>query len=268
MFGAKNGKVQMGASDIQFNVFGKGEEDLVIIPGLGDGLRTVKGMALVMARVFRAYSRDHRVWVFSRKDILEAGATTRSMARDLAGAMDQLGIKSAKVMGVSQGGMISQWLAIDHPEKVSKLAIAVSVSRQNKVIQAVVKNWIEMAEQERYGDLAINTMFMTYTEKGMKKWRPFLWFVRMTGKPSSQERFLIQARSCLTHDAYPELEKVQCPTLVIGGAKDQIVGGPEVQQEMADAIPDSQLHIYPHLGHGAYEEAKDFNKLILDFFRS
>ncbi|MTI96928.1 MAG: alpha/beta hydrolase [Firmicutes bacterium] len=268
MFRAKNGKVQVGGSDMHYNVFGKGTEDLVIIPGLGDGLRTVKGMAIVMATVFRSYGREHKVWLFSRKDKLEANMSTRDMARDLAEAMDQLDIKSAKVMGVSQGGMISQWLAVDFPQKVRKLAIVVSVSRQNETLQRVVNSWIEMAEQKRYGDLAVDTMLKTYSEKGLKKWRPFFWLVKMTGKPQSQERFLIQANSCLTHNAYPELSKIQCPTLVIGGAQDNIVGGEEVQKEMAEAISNSQLHIYPELGHGAYEEAKDFNNRVLEFFKS
>jgi len=32
-------------------------------------------------------------------------------------------------MGISQGGMIAQWLAIDYPENIIKLAIVISVSR-------------------------------------------------------------------------------------------------------------------------------------------
>jgi pimeloyl-ACP methyl ester carboxylesterase len=77
---------------------------------------------------------------------------------------------------------------------------------------------------------------------------------------------LVQAESCRTHNAYGELSAIRCPTLVIGGGADKIVGGAEVQQEMADAIAYSKLHIYPDLGHGAYIEADDFSDRIYDFF--
>ena len=268
MLGAKTGHVTVGGSPMYYNVFGRGTDHLVLIPGLGDGLRTVKGMAMVMAWVFRAYTREYRVWVFSRKDMLEPGTTTRDMARDLSEAMQRLGIPEACVMGVSQGGMISQWLAIDAPARIRRLVIAVSLATQNETVQSVVGHWIRLAEDDRFGDLAVDTMLRTYTEKGLRRWRPFMWLVRMTGKPQSKERFLVQARSCLTHDALSELGRIQCPVLVIGGARDRVVGGAETQEVMAAAIPNSTLHLYAEYGHAAYEEAKDFNEVVLAFFRS
>lgn len=263
----KEGAIQVGGSDMHYLAFGSGTTPLVIIPGLGDGIRPVKGTGLVMRMIFRKYAKYFRVWIFSRKNHLEPGFTTREMAREQAEAMEKLNIQSACVLGVSQGGMISQWLAIDHPQAVTKLVIAVSLSRQNKIIQEVVRNWIEMAEQERYGDLAVDTLEKTYTQHNLRKWRPFYFLVRKTGKPVSKERFLIQANSCLTHDSYGELPKITCPTLVIGGGADQIVGGEEVQLELVNALPQGKLILYKDLGHGAYSEAKDFNARVLEFLK-
>jgi len=264
----KEGTIQVGGSDMHYVAFGKGTKPLVIIPGLGDGLRTVKGTGRVMALSFRSYARDYRVWIFSRKNELESGFTTRDMAREQAEAMEQLNIDNAYVMGVSQGGMIAQWLAIDYLQKVARLVVAISLSRQNAIIEEVVGNWIQLAEQERYGELAIDTMEKTYTEKYLRRWRPFYWFVKKAGKPASKARFLVQANSCLTHDAYSELARIKCPTLIIGGDSDKIVGGSEVQQEMADAIPDSNVIIFPGYGHGVYAETRDFNMKVLSFLDS
>ena len=50
------------------------------------------------------------------------------MALDIAAAMDTLGIKNADIFGVSQGGMIAQYLAIDRPDLVNKLVLAVTLS--------------------------------------------------------------------------------------------------------------------------------------------
>ena len=84
------------------------------------------------------------------------------------------------------------------------------------------------------------------------------------GKPKSFERFIIQAESCLEHNAFEKLEEIHCPTLIIGGTDDRIVTG-EASQEIAERIPDSKLIMYEGLGHGLYEEAKDFLQQILDF---
>ena len=60
------------------------------------------------------------------------------------------------------------------------------------------------------------------------------------------------------------MKEITCPTLVIGGDSDRVVGT-NTSQEIADNIPHSQLILYKGLGHGAYEEAKDFNQQVRDF---
>lgn len=135
-WGAKNGSVRIGDADMEYAVFGKGNSTLIMLPGLGDGLTTVKGMAVPMAVAYRMYAKDYKVYVFSRKNGLEDGYSTKDMARDQAGAMRALGIGRAKVLGVSQGGMIAQYLAIDYPELVEKLVLTVTSSRQNRRIRS------------------------------------------------------------------------------------------------------------------------------------
>jgi len=125
-----------------------------------------------------------------------------------------------------------------------------------------------MVVDEQYEEFAIDMQEKNFTENYLKRIRPFYWALKRIGHPQSKERFLIQAESCITHDAYEELSKISCPTLVIGGGADKIVGGAEVQQEMAGAIKRSKLHIYPDLGHGAFVEAKDFNNHLYSFLAS
>ena len=109
---AKNGHI----AGTDYICFGTGKRIFIILPGLGDGLKTVKGTALPMSLMYRMFAKDFTVYMFSRKQDLPADHTTRDMARDLKEAMDALGIEKASVLGVSMGGMIAQWLAIDYPE--------------------------------------------------------------------------------------------------------------------------------------------------------
>ena len=263
-YNAKECNIKLTETDMDYVSFGSGEKPFVILPGLSDGLKTVKGYALTLAWYYRKFARDFRVYVFSRKNKIDAGYSTRDMARDQKIALSKLGIESAYVMGASQGGMIAQYLAIDHPEIVKKLVIGVSVSRQNPTIQDVVKSWMQMANSNDYKTLTIDTMEKTFTEKRLKQYRPFYPIISRLGKPASFERFLIQANACLNHDAYNELDRIQCPTLVIGGDSDHVVGQ-HSSEEMAARINQSKLIIYEGLGHGAYEEAADFNQQVQAF---
>ncbi len=261
---AYNGSVRVGNAEMDYISFGNGNRNLIMLPGLGDGLSTVKGMALVFSMMYRIYAKEFTVYVFSRKNHMQEGYSTREMAKDHADAMSVLGISKADVIGISQGGMIAQYLAIDYPDLVNKLVLAVTSAAPNETMKKVVGVWVEMAMQGNYKELMIDTAEKSYSERYLKKYRLLYPLLGRMGKPKSFERFLIQAASCVRHDAYAELNKIECPVFVIGGDCDKIVGTDSATAISAN-IRDSELFIYNGLGHAAYEEAKDFNERVLSF---
>ncbi len=260
LYHAKNGNV-VGMDYIRF---GTGERVLVMLPGLGDGLQTVKGTALPMAWMYRAFAKDFTVYMFSRKELLPHGHTTRDMAHDLKEAMDALGIPKADVMGVSMGGMIAQWLAIDHPDKVDKLILVVTSARPNPILTVSVREWMEQARCADHTALMDSNVRKIYSSDYYRKNK---WLIPIMGKvtkPKSYDRFLIQADACLTHDAFDCLRQIETPTLVIGGEKDEALG-PDASREIAERIPNAVLKMYPQWGHGLYEEAKDFIHVVMAY---
>ena len=264
MLQAKNCMLNLPTGMVDYIRFGSGQKSLVMIPGVGDGLKTVIGMALPFAFLYRSLAEDFTVYVFSRRRNLSQGMTTRDMAEDLNSAMDALGLSAASVVGVSQGGMIVQWLAIDHPDKVEKLVLTVTLSRPNDTMRDVITRWKEMSDRGDYKGIMLDTAERSYSEKRLKLARLEYRLLGSIGKPKNFDRFRIQAASCATHDAYDLLDRIICPTLVIGGNEDKIVTG-QASVEMAERIPDCELYIYDGLGHGLYEEAPDFLKRVSDF---
>ncbi|MGN0662609.1 MAG: alpha/beta fold hydrolase [Faecalibacterium sp.] len=264
LWNAKNGFLTLDEATVDYVCFGTGAQALLLIPGLGDGMTTVKGMALPLAWSYRAFAKQYRVYLFSRREPLPQGFTTRQMAADLAQAMEMLRIRQADVVGISQGGMIAQYLAIDFPQKVRRLVLAVTLARPNAMVRQVVGGWIELARKGDYRALMIDTAEKSYSEKRLKTYRLLYPVLGCFGKPKNKERFLTQASSCITHDAFAELGRIACPTLVLGGEQDRIVG-PQGSRELSEKISDSTLYLYPELGHAAYEEAKDFNTRIQAF---
>lgn len=260
----KNGVVQIDGRTMDYIAFGHGEQTLLMIPGLSDGLKTVKGMALPFAWLYRKLAKHMRIYCFSRANSLAPGFTNRDMARDVKLAMDILEVKKAFVLGVSQGGMIAQWLAIDCPEAVDKLILAVTAPRQNDIIGDCICAWTELANAHDYKGLVIQTSERAYSESYLKKFRLSYPFLGLMPKPKSYDRYHVMAQACLTHDAYDLLDRIHSPTLIIGGEQDEIVGA-QASRDLAAQIPNCRLIMYPQYGHGAFEEAKDFQDVVLDF---
>ncbi len=210
MYHAKNCYVKIDNTEMEYVTFGNGTQPFIIIPGLGDALKTVRGTAVPFSYMYRTYAKYFKVYLFSRKNMIPKDYTIADMADDQAKVLKTLGISDACVMGVSQGGMISMHLAAKYPELVTKLVLANTAPYANDVIKTVVGTWIDMAKQGNF--------------KG----------------------------------------KIQVPTLIVGGERDYIVGN-KAAYELAENISDCKLKIYEKYGHGAFEEAKDFNDLVLKF---
>ncbi len=264
MLHAKNGRLTLSIGEMDYIRFGSGSRTLVMLPGVGDGLKTVRGMALPFALMYRKLSRDFTVYVFSRRVRLATGMTTRDMAEDVSLALEALGLSGVCLVGVSQGGMIAQWLAIDHPDKVGRLILTVTLSRPNPTVRDVISRWSDIAQRGDYRGIMLDTAERSYSKKRLKKARLSYRFLGSFGKPKSFDRFLIQAASCVSHDTYELLPRISCPTLVIGGTDDRIVTG-EASREIACQIPGATLYMYEGLGHGLYEEATDFLDRVREF---
>ena len=260
----KNGTLSLAGDTMHYVRFGAGSRALIMLPGLGDGLTTVKGTALPMAFMYRLFARDYTVYMFSRRNHLPNGYSTRDMARDLKEAMDVLNIRKADLVGVSMGGMIAQHFAADYPERIGKLVLCVTCAQPNDILLESVNEWISLARQGNHAAFMDSNLRRMYSAAYYRKNR---WLAPIVGKltrPKSYKRFFIQAEACINHNAANRLPQIACPTLVIGGEQDCALGAAP-SREIASAIPHAQLRMYPEWGHGLYEEARDFNRVALNF---
>ena len=260
-----NGCVKIGDTDMYYVSFGTGDKKLVVLPGLSDGLATVKGKAMPLSLPYKKYLRDCTVYMFSRKNDMPEGYSIENMADDQVMAMKKLGIERACVLGVSQGGMIAQCIAIRHPEVVKRLILAVTAPCANAVATDAVSSWIDMAERGHHTALMEDVAEKMYSDRYLRKNRRFFPLLARFTKPSSYDRFLKNANAILRFDVRDELPKISCPTLIIAGSDDKTVGN-DAPGELKNAIADSELFVYEGLGHGTFEEAKDFYDRVLVFF--
>ena len=212
----KNGSVKIGNTQMYYVAFGTGKRNLVVLPGLSDGLATVKGKALFIKGAYKKYLKDFTVYMFSRKNEMPQGYSIRDMAEDQVTAMKSLGITKSSVLGVSQGGMIAQYIAINHPEIMDKLILAVTTPYANNVVKTAVSGWIEMAKNGDHVTLMVDTAEKMYSKQYMKKNKKMFPLMARFTKPKTYERFLRNAYAILDFDTifklsvmenYPEYEK-------------------------------------------------------------
>lgn len=260
---ARNENIRFDGTDCDYITFGRGRDALIMLPGVGDGFKTAKGVAIPFALMYRKFAEHFRVYVFSRRNNMPTGFTTGDMADDLDVIMERLGIDRAAFYGVSQGGMISQQMAIRHPDRVSSLVLAVTASRPNEIMKEALGSWLDMADRDDYRGIMLDTADRSYTGAYLKRGRAMNNVIARF-KPKDYTRFRILCESCLAHDVYDELGSIACPVFIIGADQDKVLG-PEASVEMNEKIPESRLYMYEGYSHGAYEQAKDFNDRVLRY---
>lgn len=261
---AKSGTLQLSKGSMDYIRFGSGKRTLIILPGLGDSLRSMRGLALPTALIYRVFAKHYTVYMFSRRQNLQMGCTTRELAQDQIEAMDVLGIRQADLAGISMGGMLSQQLASLYPERIRRLVLVVTCCEPNPIITKSVNEWMDCARSGDHTALMESNVRLIYTDAYYRRNK---WLVPVMGlltKPKSYDRFLIQANACLHHNAREQLCRIQAETLVVGGEKDAALGG-DASRVLAANIPNARLVMYPEGAHGLYDEEKGFRKLVLDF---
>src|ERR671918_799463 len=101
-------------------------DPVVLIHGVGGDASNWDEIVPQLEPRFRVVRIDLRGHGRSRP--IRSPITVFDFARDVASALDTLGIRAARIAGFSLGGQVAQALALEHPERVSKLALIATVS--------------------------------------------------------------------------------------------------------------------------------------------
>ena len=242
--------------------FGYGTQPMVIVPGLS--LRPVKGAAAVLSMSYRRFVLTHTVYVIDRPDPLPDPCTAETLAAALAATMRALGIRNADVLGISQGGMLAQYLAINDPDLVRRLVLAVTSCEPTPEMEEALGTWVRLAETNTVKQLITDSFQRVYSDAYVRRYR---WALPIASKlvgliPMS--RFATLAKACESVSTADKLSRIMAPTLVLGGAQDKVVG-PAAAPRLASLLGCDSF-IYENLGHSIYEEAPDFNERVLAFF--
>ncbi|MDO4487953.1 MAG: alpha/beta hydrolase [Eubacteriales bacterium] len=243
--------------------FGNGNENLIIISGLT--VTGLEGQGEAVANAYSALSRDYRICLFERKKDIPENYSHEDMAEDVFRCSQLIGIESAFVYGVSQGGMIGELLALSHPDFVKKLILCSSSCRITEKLEKASNEWRMYAQEKDI--VALNRSFFkyVYSPAFLESVKEMLPALEMVGSARDCERFLRLLEPVSDFDISGELNKIKCPVLVIGDANDAVIG-PEGSYQMAEILK-CDLHMYDCYSHAVYDEAPDIKEVIAGFLK-
>ncbi len=246
--------------EMKYFRFGSGSRHFVILPGLS--LTSVLGSADAVAAAYDCFAKEYTVWLFDRRTDLPPVYPVREMAHDTAGAMKALGIRDAYIFGASQGGMMAQFLAIDHPELARAIVLGSTAARVPEL--SGIREWTRLAEEGDAKGLTLSFSEMVYTPAFFAQYKDLILAMADGVTKEDLARFVILAKGTEGMNAYDELDRIQCPVLVLGAAQDRVLGCAK-SKEIADRLG-CELYIYEDYGHAVYDEAPDYKDRILRFF--
>ena len=215
-------------------------------------------------------TQNYSIYLMSRKPNLPKGYTAQDMSNDFAEMIRRDIGTSVHIMGMSSGGSSAMHLAVDHPDLVDKLVLAMTGYRLNENGKQVAILWRDLALAEDWPAL-YQRMGIDVAEGSTPEWVTRL-MMRLFGKmllgtPRSGSDFAIVLDSDINLDVVSKLPLINKPTLVIGGEKDPFYGADNIR-ETARLIPNAELCLLRNGGHAVVKtQTKAFEDAILKFLQ-
>lgn len=278
------GAVEANGITLAYERFGDPAHETILLIG-GVGMQLIDWpMEFVEALVARGYqvirfdNRDMGLSTrFSEAGLPDAAAieqalaagepaplpyTLDDMARDAVGLLDALDIQQAHLVGLSMGGAIGQFIAIDFPDRTLSLT-TIGADSGNPELPVI-------ADPDAFA--SVPPQPTTSDREAFIAWQVATWQA-LGGPDYPTDEAILRERaerhfergfdpealvrhqtvSLIGHiessaNRLNNLQNIEAPTVVVQGAADPLV--PVVSAEdIAARVPNAELQIFPGLGH-------------------
>jgi 3-oxoadipate enol-lactonase len=242
--------VRTPAAELHYERSGSGEP-LLLIQGMS-------GTHVSWGEPFLAPLREHfEVVAFDNRGIglsapIDGPFTIAEMAEDTVALMEELGLESAHVVGISMGGMIAQDLALAHPERLRSLTLGCTycggpgsqlMPKENarKLLAGLASGDREQAIRAGY-EVNLSPAFRAEEAR-------FAAFHEMaTTVPAAKQTIELQVQAIFGHDTSGQITEIATPTLIVHGTVDGVLPYPNGEL-IASLMPSARLETLEGVGH-------------------
>lgn len=196
--------------------------------------------------------------------------STRDMARDAAELLDALDVGRAHVFGLSLGGMVASWMAVDDVARLERLVLASTLPSPGTVSHRVARTLVRLArELARPGEDAEVELVHAILSPEFCLAHPDRVArieAQVRKAPASRRNLAVLFLAAARHDVLGRLRAVAVETLLLVGSRDPIAG-PESQRALLEVLPDATLDTVPDAGHDlSLEQPEITADRVLEFF--
>ncbi len=238
----RSGLVPVNGIKLWYATFGRGEPVLMLHGGLanadywGHQVRALQAHYQVIVMDSRGHGRSSRDAQAFGYDL---------MASDVLALMDHLGIKTAAIVGWSDGAIIGLDIAMHHPERVTKLFAFAANSDPSGV-----------------ADIAKSGVFNAYIARAGEEYK------RLSPTPNEYKAFVDEITKMWETQpnwTKADLAGIKVPTWIVDADHDEAIKR-ENTEFMAATIPGAGLLIQPEVSHFSFlQDPEQFNGDLLHF---
>ena len=243
--------------------------------GRGDALVLVHGLAddhRAWRRALPDLALRHRVVLYDLRghgqtSLGEADGTLRQLGDDLIALLDAIGIDRAAVAGFSLGGTIAMRAGIDHPHRISRLALVATSSRVGRPAADWYRQRAAMVERKdaQLRETLDRDAADVYAEAPAELDEGLLIRRQSTMDPRGYGNACNAMAGLNAAPLDPELPAITAPTLIVASEKDRHCP-PKAAAIIASGIGGSRLEVLPDAGHAIpTEKPRELAGLINSF---
>jgi pimeloyl-ACP methyl ester carboxylesterase len=230
---------------VHYEVYGRGRPVILLHGWLGSWGLWQETMGYLGA-FYRTYALDF--WGFGESGKKRETYAVSDFVSLVNQFMEQLGIVRAPLVGHSMGGTVSLSVAIQYPERVSKVVVVGS-----PIIGSSLAPLLKLAGYRPIAFMLFNMMGVF--RAGMRAYSPYICkdprFPDMMDRDLSRttlESFLLSIASLRRTDLIPLIPQIKVPVMGMYGDKDVIVH-PMQWKPLLEGVPHAVIERFPQAGH-------------------
>ncbi|WP_165673873.1 3-oxoadipate enol-lactonase [Metapseudomonas otitidis] len=256
--------VRLADGDLNYLLEGPaGAPVLVLSNSLGTDLHMWDAQVPAFTRHFRVLRYDTRG--HGQSLVSEGPYRIEQLGRDVLALLDALDIPKAHFCGLSMGGLIGQWLAINAPERIQRLVLCNTAARigtpevWNPRIDVVLAGGAQAMADLR--DASISRWFTPdFAEAQPEKVEAIVGMLART----SPQGYAANCAAVRDADFREQLAVIQAPTLVVCGSGDPVTT-PEHGRFMQARIAGAELVEFPAAHLSNVQAGEAFSQRVLVF---
>jgi len=261
-------KIKANGISMNYEITGSGRW-FTLIHGAGDNLEAWWNQVPVFSRHYQVLTYDVRG--YGQTETPPGEYSTDILVQDLGELLKGLGIEETYLLGYSMGGRIAVEFTLKNPAVVKALIIANSGVAPLERSQEEMKQMMEMRQQrmeivEKQGLAPImdESTAMVFSPGWPDENRDVVEQYKKIRLKNDPQAYLIAMRAMVWGMAPPDVSSIKCPTLIIAGEKDGLMGA-ESGRASQQLIPGSQLKVMVTGHAAAIEKPEEFNSTVLEF---